>query len=496
MSIYAIMDEALFRLFDLLTFRDYDAARRSAKDLINLSQVCKSLNLIVARLLAKYKVHPLEAGLIPYIYTILQNPDLASCETTFRLRLSDYNGLLETHHLHAFDARALSLRILPPSSYRTDLVPRQGNNVMVNARMHDGRTHLMYLLLASLPNLESFSIYNTCDTHFPLNARFPTVKHIRVVGYSDVFSSLDICHFRRHLVCLSNLEVFEAVNMVMCRGYIRLDRVHTIRLLSCRISTNGLDTAVKFCSPNLKTFVYRSGYHNLYLQRNVQSEENNGSRKWDASPWDIVATLVSSRARGSLETLEIDIREHFCHRTWGIHTHSPLANLDMLYNFINQLKCFPALRSIILTQQTLWEPWIDEIAGYNGQGSLCGEMRLIDVLPPSLESFALYDVTAKFLPCIVSFAQFVSRGMGFHNLKEFTLRPSPNFIRHLIHARSHQDNPELRFFDEHGTFCRVNPELLSCWGWIIVVLKDRGVRVDCVPEVHPLDTEDQEVLRR
>ncbi|KAI1641877.1 uncharacterized protein F4817DRAFT_363524 [Daldinia loculata] len=481
------------------TFRDYDAARRSVTDLVNLTLVCKSFNNVAAPLLARYNRHPLEAGIIPYIYTILQNPDIASHERTFRLRPSDHNGLLERRHVQAFDARALSLGVVLPTFYSTDLVQQPGTDARHNSIIHEGRANLMYLLLASLPNLSSYSIYSTCQPLFPVNGlvvMFNTVEQIRVVGYSDIPSSLDMGIFRRYTRYSRNVEVFESVNMAMCNRTIYLYQVHTIRLLSCRISGDSLVNVLRHCSSNLKTFVFRSGYYSIYLQQGAQPGDDQRKRRSDASPWDIAAILMLSPARESLETLEIDMREHFCVKAGDIHARPPNPETDLLYNFIKGLKCFSALRNLTLTQQTLWELWFNACPGFDKEGSFCDDMRLIDLLPSSIESFALYDVTPNFLRCISTFAEHVGSRMGFRNLKKFTMRPSPNFVRQLTHARIHQDDPELRFFDEYNRFCRVDETLLPRWGRIMLMLKNRGVRVDCVPEVHPLDTEDQQALQR
>ncbi|KAI1653301.1 hypothetical protein F4813DRAFT_400222 [Daldinia decipiens] len=482
------------------TFRDYDAARKSVTDLVNLTLVCKSLSIIAAPVLARCKGHPFQEGIIPYIYTILRNPDVASHETTFRLRPSDHNGLLQSRHIRAFDARARALVVLPPSSYSSDLIQQQNVDARDNSRIHEGRTNLMYLLLASLPNLSSYSIYGTLEPLFPINApvsRFNALKHIRVVGYSDIPSSLDMGHFKRYTQYSRNVEVFEFVNMAMCNRSIHLDSARIIRLLSCRISSQSLRNAVRNCSSNLKTFVFRSGYYSIYLQQGVHPEDDWMKRRSDASPWDILSNLMMSPSRGSLETLEIDMREHFCARTWGIQAYPAPPETLLVYNFIRALKCFSRnLRNITLTQQTIWELWFDAYPGFNNEGIFCDEMRLIEMLPPSIESFALYDVTPNFLQCVSKFAQHVGSGAGLQNLKKFTLRPSPNFARQLTHARSHQDHPDLQFFDEHDAFCCVDETLLAHWGQIMLMLKSSGVEVDCVPEAYPLDTEDQEALRR
>ncbi|KAF3068294.1 hypothetical protein GL218_08327 [Daldinia childiae] len=190
------------------------------------------------------------------------------------------------------------------------------------------------------------------------------------------------------------------------------------------------------------------------------------------------------------------MREHFSVRRWGLHPRPPALESDLVHNFVNDLKGFPNLRNVTLTQQTLWEPWFNACPGFENERSFCDEMRLINMLPPSIESFALYDVTPDFLPCLFELALHVASGLGFQNLKEVTLRPSPNFIRQLKHARCHQDDPHLQFFDEHDRSCRLDQTLLPRWGAIGMMFKSSGVRVDAALEVHPLDTEDPEPLQR
>ncbi|KAI0113432.1 hypothetical protein F4814DRAFT_421770 [Daldinia grandis] len=481
------------------TFRDYDATRRSASNLASLALVCKLLNTIATPILARCKGHPLEAGVIPYIYTIIQNPDIASHERTFRLHPSDHNGLLEESHIQALDARAQSLGVVLPSSYRADLIPRPNINARYDYRVHNGRTSLVYILLASLPNLSSYSIYTTSEPLFPANrlvARFDTLRQIRVVGYSDIPLSLDMANFRRYTHYSRSIEVFESVGMEVCSRIIYLDQVHTIRLLSCRISSCCVGRVVGICSRNLKTFVFRSGYHSIYLQRGVRPGESRGRRRLGATPWDIVHALTTSLARISLETLEIDMREHFNVKAKHVNGDSLDAGTPLLYNFINGFHSFPALRHLTLTQQTLWESWLDNHPGLENKTYFCDELRLVDMLPPYLESFTLYDVTVRFLPCIGRLARQIGVGRGFPNLKKLTLRPSPNFARQLIHVRKHNDNPELPLFDDNGKFCGVDSRILSQWGWIVVLLKIKGVQFDCVPEAHPLDTDNQKVLWR
>ncbi|KAI1473188.1 uncharacterized protein F4812DRAFT_455002 [Daldinia caldariorum] len=488
------------------TFRDYLDACESARDLMNLGLTCKSLYSLVAPLLARCKGHPYDTGFMSYVYNMITDPDLAARETTFKLGPSDINGLVQDVHLDAVERRARDLAIALPSWFRSDLQRERISPLQDTATRHDSRAQLTFILLMTLPNLTSLTTYATWPPSIPRTLplpSFPSLRHLKLVGYdnishNNISASTDIVQFRHTISFAPNLNVFETVNMTCCTESLHLPKADTIRMLSCRLMRrgwiNGMINVLRHCSPLLKTFIYRSGHYDIYLQRAVPGVNDRGRRIGDISPQNVVDALVKTRMSAFIETLEIDMREWFINDPDTEYVHNLHAHRS--YKFIGYLSRFTSLRTLTLTQQTLWENWYDNYPALEGCKSFNDPMRLVELLPTFLETFALYDVTASFLGCIMKLVEHVGPFKTFPNLKKLILRPSPGLVREFAHVRGHRDGPPPPCSNGEPDSCGVDREILSRWAQLITAFEMKGVVVDSEPEAHPLDTEDKDALRR
>ncbi|KAI1798794.1 hypothetical protein F4811DRAFT_569230 [Daldinia bambusicola] len=479
------------------TFRDYLEASESVRDLINFGLTCKALYGLVAPLIARSKGHPYDNGFLSYAYNIINSPAVAARETIFRLRLSDNNGQVQDNYIETFENRALDLGIRLPPWFRVEFEWTEDPISQYPSVQHTSRGHLAFILLMTMPNLTSFTSYAVCAPVLPRFRPlplFPSIRHFKLLGYDNFVISTDIANFKYHIRSARNLSVLETVNMRYCSVPIYLPKVDTIRMLSCGFMGRAIHNLLKNCSRHLRTVIYRSGHYDIYLQRAKPHENDEIRRYGDISPQNIIDALVKSRMSAYVETLEIDMREWFVNDPDAEYVRNMHAHRS--YKFIGYMSYFTSLRNLTLTQQTVWENWYDNYPALKRCKCFNDPARLVELLPSSLETFALYDVTASFLHCIVELAENAGPRGNFPCLEKVVLRPSPGLARQFVHARWHQDDAGRPRVNGDLELCDLDRSLLSRRGQLCEAFKSRGVDVDFEPEAHPLDTEDKDALRR
>ncbi|KAI1410697.1 hypothetical protein F5Y13DRAFT_192027 [Hypoxylon sp. FL1857] len=495
------------------TFREHKEAQEHFSDMANLARSCKGLRNAATELLRKHRMHnPMEEGILGYAHRIIQNWHLARRETIFKMSPFDNTGSLDEDDLLTLDEIADDLEFeVKPSDYKDDLV-QEGRPEMGTPLFHHARARIAYLIVSRLPNLTSLTLYSTAAHRFDVEENFvsrislPALKHAKFVGFRsrhfwdwnevqfnhthedfELSPTVDCFSFVEYIRAAPNLEELEFEHMDTCTRYLCLTGVRSLRFNNCRFRTRHLFRSLGQV-PELKSFTYRTGFYNNYLQQDDYDDYYEPEHT--VTPSDVWQTLkLCDGVACRLHTLEIDIRET-----------GPMSRRDSTYVrhreqvFLKDLSRFYRLRTLSLTQQTLWEKWFDRSHNRKKIQTVRGKSRLIETLPRGIKSFSLSDITIEFFPCLLCFAAYLrSRKRSFRRLKEVHLRPSPDLVRQLKHAKAHQDGEFPDYFDAS---CGEVEHILDKRAKILEDFKEAGVKADFPFDSYPLFTDNKEDLQR
>ncbi|KAI2463550.1 hypothetical protein F4781DRAFT_437313 [Annulohypoxylon bovei var. microspora] len=454
---YFNMPEKQFRLLDLpaeavleicdaflpgnppyRTFRDCDEAIKGLPDLARLARTCKSLAYVVNIIFRKFKGHS------PMLFDFIQSR--------------------------------------PPT--------QEGY------KFHERRSHLAYLLLNNPPNVTSISLYSNSFRFIqklqrarPWPLRLRSLKQARFIG----FPVNDLAFFERYINAAPNLEVLELKDMERCGRPLPLPNVRSVSLIGGPMEVKGMDNLLDSLQMQLESFTYITSLYDVYLGKKFIT------RGTEMLPNDLVKSLESSNVSTDLQTLKLDLRER-----GDFSRKVTLSNFDRyrfqrqnpLSDFIETLKCFPSLRHITLTQQCLWEPYYNWCSGFKKDTTLIRPSRLVSLLPDSVESFTLVDVTVELFPAIIGLAEAVHTKKLFPDLKQVLLHPHPDLIRQHAHAKAHADDPNLPDRTSEDTCCVVDSHIEPQREMILRLLKEAEVDAGFPLQVYPIHTESKEDLER
>ncbi|OTB09323.1 hypothetical protein M426DRAFT_315891 [Hypoxylon sp. CI-4A] len=463
-----------------LIFKDYDDARETIKDLVNLSRTCKVLYFLSSIHLRNYQgQHPFHDGMLPYAHGIIRNAELAARETSFRFLPTNIIGPVQEGDAEILDATASQLGLLPPSRHL-----QVYNN---HASAHWARPDFAYILMDKLPNLASVTMYSYdgATTRMPTSRErhlsLPNLKHARLIGFDPMASGIirhgiyshNLQLFSKLFSAASNIETIELERLIV--GLDTLNEMEPrLRSISITASTIACRNKQPDIGPHVETFIYKDGSYD----QNVKYQGLSSCKMWAHG----IVEAVRKRFH-SLKTLEIDVP-------------TPLArdvkdsrrNLTM--RFIDTLRVLPRLKNITLSQPALWDQFARRPERY------CFKERLVALLPDAAESFTLYDVSSQSLPCILHLASYVKDDMGLPNLKTVRFRPAPSLARELRHATGHEGDRDLPFHDETHRPCLLHASFLSQHRMIVRFFARAGVDVQFPLEILPLRTDCPELLER
>ncbi|KAI1211212.1 uncharacterized protein F4807DRAFT_458784 [Annulohypoxylon truncatum] len=487
-----------------LTFKDHEEAVEGFSDLARLACTCKALSRIVRSFFHNRREHRQFIGIIPYTRNILQSPELALRETTFRMVPSQTIGSLEVDDIELFEivSRALEGHSLG-ISFLSLMLNRNIENLNLPI-FYGKRGDLACLLLLNLPNLTSMSI--DCFPEYPFSLlqhnplKLHSLKRARFIGVrirpGEYSNGVNIHDLRDYYDAAPNLEVLEFERMEACRLETRLRHVHSLSLIDCYLGVDDVDRLLgNRDGMPIERFTYITGLHGNYLRKKAAAQGQ------EMLPNNLVKSLKHSNSRNRLETLKVDLRERGDFSTsleavktldWWYHFHEH----DAVSHFMTTLKFFPSLRHVTLTQQCLWEPYYNWADGFEKDTSLRNPTRLIHLLPETIESFTLVDVTVEFIPAIISLAAVVNSKLRFPNLNRVGLRPHPDLIRQHSHAKAHADDPSLPRGISNDMRCIVDSYLEPYRAMIIRLFQYAGVEVEFPLEVYPIHTRDEKDLER
>ncbi|OTA94171.1 hypothetical protein M434DRAFT_30183 [Hypoxylon sp. CO27-5] len=516
-----LVDEMILNIFGFLlpnatepykTFGEYEIGKEFLPDLASLAHTCKKLNGLATEWLIKYRMHnPMEKGIFSYMRPLMENTDLASRETIFKMYPFDESGSLEEGDLERFDRIADRLGLVRPSTYPDGFIG-QRKAAMEEPLFHHRRAQLAFLFVSQLPNLTSMTLYATATSGLFISSTalnrlsLPALRHAKFVGFCsrnlwnwddtsldfpiyirDTLPSVNIHSFEEYFHAAPNLRVLELENMEGCTQPISPRQILSLHLNGCRLASHHMRNVLWESSKHLQSFAYRTSSYNNYLQR------EDVHHHWrEVCPQRILDFIkyLKWEELVKLQTLEIDIRER---GSISRRENTDSASMGATV-FIKELRKLRYLRTLRLTQQTLWEPWFsmsprtaEEIEAVRGV------RRLTDLIPYRLQTFSLWDITIEFLPCILHLAEATRSHDETLWLKRIHLRPSPDFARQLKHAKAHLDDPIL---EKHHESCYAAERALNEIQRILWVFKQSSVEADFPFESHPLHTDNEADLRR
>ncbi|KAI1097232.1 hypothetical protein F4804DRAFT_328187 [Jackrogersella minutella] len=498
----------------LSTYREYEYALESFSALARLARTCSAIHEIVAPLLDEYKGKPLRPELIPWARSMMQCGETCQYETSFNMVPSDNNGLFIDSDCLRWDTFASNYSFSTPSTLRQHFI-QTTDALHETTLFHGMRSMIPFLILPRLPNLKSITFYLTfVEAIHTQNPRGPIIQHnftrswdslkyAKLIGFQpvDIRNDLltwdgdpasinlgcDLSYYSWFLNHSTNLEVLEIERIVTCDVGLKMPSLVSMRLIHCSLTAFTMTTLMESSLDRLESFVYRTGFYHDYLQL------KNVNRLWDEIyPAQIIDSI---KQIAQLQTLEIDIRGR---GSLSRRNAKDDGCDDPRWHFIYTLTIIKTLRHVSLTQQTLWEPYFNRSPGFENDGTNTGKRRLIYLLPTSIESFTLSDVTAEFLPAIITLAEHVETKM-FKNLKQVRFHPSPDLVRQITHAKAHEDDPDIprhRVIQGSVYFCGVDPSILRRIKRAVTIFKRANVEVDFSSEVYPFITDNKDDLQR
>ncbi|KAI1440470.1 hypothetical protein F5Y02DRAFT_432158 [Annulohypoxylon stygium] len=489
-----------------LTIRDHEDAEDGFEALACLARTCKALHCLVTPFLNEKR--PFKQpfmGIIPYARTILLDEQIAQRERQFTMTPSQTFGTLEPGDAGLLFSRWQSLNLTRPN-FVNDIqyyVFHRGFKKSTRPRFYRIRCDITLLLLSNIPNITSATI--DC-VHPPLPAQVTTslvlnsLKGLTLISVKNHFGTttqhmngLDLANYDPYFHAASNLETLEIRDMESCSHTLsNLLRLSSIIFVNCTMGTAAMAGVLGSPGLRLRYFVYLTGYYDHYLQKMLPA------RGQEMYPNDLVNPLKGGNTRDRLTTFVVDLRERgdLSKIKRSGHLWYQAMDHNAGSHFITSLKDFSVLRQVVITQQCLWEPYYNLVTGFKKDMTPRRPERLIDLLPESVELFTLGDVTLEFMSAILSLASVVNSKERFTHLKQVNLYPHPNFIRQIIHAKAHVDDPDLPTSNSRNAKCIIHSELSAQRETILELFRLAGVEAKFPMEVYPLPTDDEGDLER
>ncbi|XXG96167.1 hypothetical protein Hte_002446 [Hypoxylon texense] len=482
---------------DYCTFHDSDEGRKAFKDLLNLASTCKDLYVVVSPFFQKYmdQIH-FQPGIVDYIRTILTNPEAAQRETRFEMEPWDKNliGSIQESDCRLIDGFlghwTGMLRMATVLEIQAD---EEAHGYF--SEIHWARKNLAAVAVCNIPTIKSISVYGAGrDDHWMMRRlNLPSLTHARLSCFDEVGVCRDgnIEMFLHYIIPTDNitpsLEVLETEGMSFCSyPYLQLPRLRSVTLNLTSLNWIDIQNLIGG-SNNVREFVYRSARYDTYLSD--LPNEGTGSGSYSA---DVLVALRYTRSLYTIETLELDFREEG--KLLGTLIRCGPCRPS---EFIETLAPAKSLKNLRITQQTLWNHAYDFYRDHYGDDSqepdLRSPRRLIDLLPDSIESFQLSDVTLEFLPSLIALAKHIGDGKGLSKLKKVHLRLNPRFVRQLKHALAHEQDASLPLDMKP---CVVDGILLKQSRETQEAFEKAGIEIEFPIDVLPLHTDVLYDLRR
>ncbi|KAI2618559.1 hypothetical protein GGS26DRAFT_602707 [Hypomontagnella submonticulosa] len=481
-----------------------------------MAKSCRALHTIASGLLQQYKnSHPFHAGAVPYLRAIDRNPELGRREPNFTMSAAFQTGKLEEGDLALLETIPEVLN--PPP-------PRSRSGAFEDFILGQRWAIVAKTIISRLPCISSITLCTPKTTgrfnFHSFSFSIDTLRHVKLVGFVDrsTFPVVDVSLDPRTTLfdIVSRSRNVDAVEVEYMRGLedpghiILLSRIRSLCLRGCYLDPRNLSHITSGCSDRLEEFIFHAPFYEAYLGLKCrwwyQAEKDF---KGEAMAWHIVDIMSQGQKRTSLKTLEIctrELRQGECH---GVLQRAVLRLIptNSYSAFCTKMKSFTSLRTLRISQHAIWEDWQNQTHAWGPEDKMSlmskeapepttSTTRLVSLLPHSVESFSLYDVTAEFFPNLITLGHNIKTHKDLPNLKEVYLYPKPDLCRRLIHARAHQADKELADHDCYSRSCKVDNNLLAMQTKMMQALEDAGLKANFSSEAYPVFTDKKEDLQR